>query len=79
MKLPRRKLMALTAAVVSALTVPRVASPALVYPTRPVQLIVGFPPGGATDIIARLLAAWLLERLQQQFVGENRPGAGSNK
>ena len=48
------------------------------YPARPVRWIVGFPPGGAADLIARSLAQWLSERLGQQFIIENRPGAGSN-
>jgi len=48
------------------------------YPSRPVRWIVGFTPGGATDVIARLMGQWLSERLGQSFVIENRPGAGSN-
>ena len=56
---------------------PRPAS-ALDYPTRPVHWIVGFAPGGGNDIVARLMAQWLSEQLDQQFVVENRPGAGTN-
>jgi tripartite-type tricarboxylate transporter receptor subunit TctC len=48
------------------------------YPTRPVHLVVGAPPGGGTDIVARLIGQWLSERLGQPFVIENRPGAGTN-
>ncbi len=48
------------------------------YPSRPVHMIVGFPPGSAPDIMARLAAQWMSDRLGQQFVVDNRPGAGSN-
>ena len=48
------------------------------YPTRPVRLIVGFTPGSAPDIVARLLGQWLSERLGRQFLVENRSGAGGN-
>jgi tripartite-type tricarboxylate transporter receptor subunit TctC len=48
------------------------------YPSRPVHIIVGFPPGNTGDIIARLMGQWLSERLGQQFVVDNRPGAASN-
>src|SRR5215470_15491080 len=48
------------------------------YPSRPVRIIVGFPPGGATDIQARLMGQWLSDRLGQQFIIENRPGASGN-
>src|SRR5438477_12820936 len=48
------------------------------YPARPVRIIVGYPPGGTTDTLARLMGQWLSERLSQQFVVENRPGAAGN-
>ena len=48
------------------------------YPTRPVRWIVGYPAGGTTDIVARLMGHWLSERLGQQFIIENKPGAGNN-
>jgi tripartite-type tricarboxylate transporter receptor subunit TctC len=77
-KLPhRRKFLHLAAGATVLPLVPQVAR-AQAYPTRPVRLVVGFPPGGPTDIAARPMGQWLSERLGQQFVIENRPGAGSN-
>src|SRR5262245_11188490 len=77
MKFPRRQFLQLAAA---ASTLPAIAqiARAHTYPTRPVRIIVAFPPGGACDILARLLARWLSDRLAQPFVIENRPGGGSN-
>ena len=77
MKLPRRQFLHLTAGAAALSAVSHFAW-AQAYPTRAVRLVVGFPPGGATDITARLIGQWLSERLGQQFVIENRPGAGSN-
>jgi tripartite-type tricarboxylate transporter receptor subunit TctC len=48
------------------------------YPDHPVRIIVGYPPGGSTDIAARLFGQWLSDRLHQQFIVENKPGAGNN-
>ena len=48
------------------------------YPNKPVHILVGYPPGGSTDILARLFGNWLSERLKQTFIVENRPGAGNN-
>jgi len=77
MKLPRRHFLHLAAGAAALPAVSRFAW-AQTYPTRPVRLIVGFPPGGAADINARLMGQWLSERLGQPFIIENRPGAGSN-
>ena len=76
MTFPRRRILQMMAgAAVSA--APRLVL-AQSYPSRPVRLIVGYPPGGVTDIVARLIAPWLSEHLGQSFVVENRPGASSN-
>src|SRR5262245_42053360 len=75
MRLPRRRFLQL-AAVAALPAVARRAS-AETWPTRPVRIVVGFPAGNAPDIIARMIGQWLSERLGQQFVIENRPGAGS--
>ena len=77
MKFPRRQFLHLAAGAAALPAVSRFAW-AQSYPTRPVRLVVGFPPGGPTDIVARLMGQWLLERLGQPLVIENRPGAGGN-
>ncbi len=77
MKLPRRRFLRLAAGAAALPAVSPIAR-AQAYPTRPVRLIVPFGPAGATDITARLIGQWLSERLGQQFVIENRPGAGGN-
>src|SRR6516164_2309062 len=76
MKLARRQFLHLGGAAVLP-TVSRVAR-AQDYPTRPVRILVGYAAGGPLDTSARLMAQWLSDRLGQQFVVENRPGAGSN-
>jgi tripartite-type tricarboxylate transporter receptor subunit TctC len=77
MKLPRRKFLRLAAGAATLPAVSRFAW-AQAYPTQPVRWIVPFPPGGPSDILARLMGQSLSERLGQPFVIENRPGAGSN-
>ena len=77
MKLPRREFLHLSAAAIALLAVARLAR-AETYPARPVHIMVGFAAGGPNDISARLIGQWLSERLGQQFVVENRPGAGGN-
>ncbi|MBI5128191.1 MAG: tripartite tricarboxylate transporter substrate binding protein [Rhodopseudomonas palustris] len=73
----RSAIQAIAMAATASTLLPR-RSFALDYPTRPVRFIVGYPAGGATDILARLIGAKLSERLGQQFVIENKPGAGNN-
>jgi tripartite-type tricarboxylate transporter receptor subunit TctC len=77
MTLPRRKFLQLTAGVAALSAASRFAW-AQAYPARPVRLVVGFAPGGGTDIAGRLIGQWLSARLGQSFIIENRPGAGSS-
>jgi tripartite-type tricarboxylate transporter receptor subunit TctC len=77
MKFPRRRFLQLAGVAAAASALPRPGL-ALDYPTRPVRFVVGFPAGGQQDIMARLLGQWLSERLGQQFLVENRSGAGGN-
>ena len=77
MKLPRRRFLHFVAGAGGMLALSRVTM-AQAYPSRPVRIIVGFPAGGPTDIMARLMGQWLSEELGRQFVIENRPGASNN-
>jgi tripartite-type tricarboxylate transporter receptor subunit TctC len=77
MKPPRRRFLHLAAGAAALPALPRIAR-ADTYPSRPVHMIVGFPASNASDIVARLIAQSLSDRTGQQFVVENRPGAGSN-
>jgi tripartite-type tricarboxylate transporter receptor subunit TctC len=77
MKIPRRHFLRLAAGAAVAPVVSHIAV-AQTYPIRPVRIVVGTAAGGAADIHARLIAQWLSERLGQQFIIENRPGAGNN-
>src|SRR5262245_61423212 len=75
MKFPRRQFLHLAVGAAALQAVPRLAR-AQAYPTKPVRIIVTFPPGSVSDILARPVAQWLQERLGQPFVIDNRPGAG---
>jgi len=77
MRLPRREFLHLAAGAAALTTGSRFAR-AQAYPTRPARIEVGFPAGTSSDITARLIGQWLSERLGQQFIVENRPGAGTN-
>jgi tripartite-type tricarboxylate transporter receptor subunit TctC len=77
MKHPRRQFLHLAAGA-AALSVTSHIARAQTYPTRPVRILVGFAAGQAIDIIVRVIAQWLSDQLGQQFVVENRPGAGGN-
>jgi tripartite-type tricarboxylate transporter receptor subunit TctC len=77
MMFSRRQFALLGTSVIALSTVGRRAK-AQSYPSRPVRIIVGFPPGGVGDVVARLIGQWLSERLSQPFVIENRPGAAGN-
>jgi tripartite-type tricarboxylate transporter receptor subunit TctC len=77
MNLPRRRFLHLAAGAVALAAVSRFAW-AQTYPTRPVRWIIGFPPGGGADTVARIVGPWLSERLGQQVIIENRPGASTN-
>jgi tripartite-type tricarboxylate transporter receptor subunit TctC len=77
MTLPRRRLLQLAAGAAALPAVTRMAG-AQSYPTRPLRMIIGYPPGGSADITARLTGQWLSERLGQPVVVESRPGAATN-
>jgi tripartite-type tricarboxylate transporter receptor subunit TctC len=77
MKISRRQWLRLVTGAAALQVMSRIAS-AQVYPAKPVRIVAGFPPGGVTDLYARLIGQWLSERIGQQFFVENRPGAGGS-
>ena len=85
MRLGRRKFLRLAVGAAGVAALPAVSDaviaqtfPAQTYPSRPLRLIVGYPPGGGTDTVARIMAQWLSDRLGEAVVVENRPGAATN-
>jgi tripartite-type tricarboxylate transporter receptor subunit TctC len=77
MKLPRRQFLHVAVGATALPLMSRIAA-AQTYPTRPVRIVIGFAAGGGGDIVTRLIAQWLSERLGQPFIVENRPGAAGN-
>jgi tripartite-type tricarboxylate transporter receptor subunit TctC len=77
MNLPRRRLLQLAAGAMALLPL-RGTAGAIDYPIRPVHILAGYPPGSSPDVVARLIGQWLSERLGQQFIIDNRPGASGN-
>jgi len=77
MRLPRRRFLKLAAAAAALPAVSRLAH-GQAYPTRPIRIVVGYPAGGSTDLVARIVGQWVSERLGQPIVIENKPGAGTN-